>query len=63
VTLSYIVAEADDNFVATLSRLQSAGAQIILVTSESGEVQARNIIGVLGQHEIARHTESLAALL
>ena len=31
VTLSYIVAVADDNFVATLHRLQSDGAQIITV--------------------------------
>ena len=63
VTLSYIVAAADDNFVATLHRLQSDGAQIILVASECGELQAENIIGVLGPHEIARHTESLAAML
>jgi CIC family chloride channel protein len=63
VTLSYIVAAADDNFVATLHRLQSDGAQIILVTSGSGEVRARDIIGVLGRREIARHTESLAAML
>jgi len=61
--LSYIVAVADDNFVATLHRLQSDGAQIILVASEYGEVRARNIIGVLGPHEIARHTELLAAML
>ena len=57
-TLPYIVAEADDNFVATLQRLHFTGAQIILVTSESSEVQARNIVGVVGSHEIARHTES-----
>lgn len=62
-TRRYILAQKGDGLADTLRRMQDADAQVILVTRDSGEVTAQQVIGVLGQQEIARHTKTLASLL
>lgn len=62
-TWKYILAQKEDGLADTLRRMQDAGAQVVLVTEDSSAVSAQKVIGVLGQQEIARHTETLATLL
>lgn len=59
----YVVAREDDYFADAVRNMLNQQARIILVSNSADPITPGSIIGVLGQQEIARHTEELVTML